>query len=520
MESTGSESKRKKFTMLMLEIRSGLPGFTGSYSEGVASIAAVIKKAGHDFELIHVTRPMAPEELAARVAKTSPDLVGYSSMTHTFPYLRVFAPAVKKALPRVPTLMGGVHAILNPNESIQVDGIDAVCLGEGETVVLPMIRRVQQERSFEDVPGLFVKHDGKIYRNPSTPMEVDLDSLPMPDRAIFDFSKLVSTREGVLYVFASRGCPYKCPFCSNHAIREQFPNSKDYLRYKSVQRVCEEIEAAAKTFPGRLRGIYFQDEILTMNLKWFSEFARVYPERIGIPFNCNLRADLVSERTADLLQQAGCNSVSIGLESGVERIRDEVVGKKISDAVFHQAFNRLRIRGIAVNTFSMVGLPGETPEEALETLFFNADSHVNKCMVSIFCPYPGTALHKKAEAAGILSPRMPDTFQDSTPLDQTTISSSQVRFIHDFFGEFIFLKRRKWPGPALREPLIRYVKRDGISMRVLSGAKRAAIFLLAAPYLMLGHYLFNRQSRVFKGRAGRPRGATLVPASSQSRCDY
>ena len=493
-----------KFTMLMLEIRSGVPGFSGSYSEGIASIAAVVKEAGNDFELIHLTRPTSAQKLAERVGRTKPDAVGYSCMTHTFPYLKAFAPAIKKALPNVPTLMGGVHAILNPQESIEVEGIDAVCLGEGETVVLPFLEQIERGQSFEDLTGLFVNHNGKVHRNAANPLVVNLDSLPMPDRSIFDFSKLITTREGVLYVFASRGCPYQCPFCSNHAIRSQAPNSKDYLRYKSVARVCDEIEIAASHFPGKLRGLYFQDEILTMNLNWFSEFANVYPRRIGIPFNCNLRADLVSERTADFLQKSGCNSVSIGLESGVERIRHMVVGKNISDEVFHKAFERLHERGIGVNTFSMIGLPGETPAEALETVFFNADSKVDKNMVSIFCPYPGTALHKMAVSSGILSSRMPDTFQDDTPLVQSTISAGQVRFIHDFFKEIVFLKRSRWPGAALREPLIRYVERDGLTMQVLSRSKRTARFLLTIPYLLVGRYIFNRQARVFKNRPGVP----------------
>ncbi len=493
-----------KFTMLMLEIRSGVPGFSGSYSEGIASIAAVVKQAGHEFELIHVTRPTSPEKLAERVAATKPDALGYSCMTHTFPYLKAFAPAIRKALPNVPTLMGGVHAILNPQESIEIEGIDAVCLGEGETVVLPFLERIRQGQSFEDISGLFVHHNGKIYRNAANPLVVNLDSLPMPDRSVFDFSKLVTTLEGVLYVFASRGCPYQCPFCSNHAIRSQAPNSKDYLRYKSVARVCDEIEIASGVFPGKLRGIYFQDEILTMNLAWFSEFANVYPRRIGIPFNCNLRADLVSERTADLLEKSGCNSVSIGLESGVERIRHLVVGKNISDEAFRKAFERLHVRGIGVNTFSMIGLPGETPADALQTVFFNADSQVDKNMVSIFCPYPGTKLHKLAEETGILSARMPDTFQDYSPLVQSTISASQVRFIHDFFKEIVFLKRSRWPGAALREPLIRYVERDGPSMKVLSSSKRTARFLLTVPYLLAGRFIFNRQSRVFKKRPAAP----------------
>jgi radical SAM superfamily enzyme YgiQ (UPF0313 family) len=484
--------------MVLLEIRSKLPGFSGYYSEGVASIAALAKRAGHEFKLFHVTRPVDPGQLARKIAATQPDLVGFSCMTHTFSYLKTFAKAIKQALPGVPTLMGGVHAILNPEESIRAEGLDAVCLGEGEGAMPEVFRRIQRRQPLDDVLGLWVKSGDRIMRNANAPMVEDLDSLPPPDRSVFDFERLVSTREKVLYVFASRGCPYKCPFCSNEAIRNQFPNAKNYLRYKSVERVCEEIESARRYFPKGLLGIYFQDEILTMKKSWFVRFAEIYPKRIGLPFNCNLRADLVSESTADLLKKSGCNSVSLGLESGVESIRHAVVGKPISDAECHRAFNRLRERGIRINTFNMVGLPGETSDDALNTVFFNAEANVDKSMVSIFCPYPGTPLHKQAFADGILTDHMPDTYSDDTPLVQSSISGSQIRFIHDYFGLIVRLLRARWPGPALKEPLRRFVRQDGWSLKTLVAAKRIVKYALTAPYLLFGRLFFNRQARVFQ----------------------
>jgi radical SAM superfamily enzyme YgiQ (UPF0313 family) len=487
-----------RMTMVLLEIRSKLPGFSGYYSEGVGSIAAQVKQAGHDFRLFHITRPTDPDKLARQLAVTRPDLVGFSCMTHTFSYLKAFVRAVKQVLPGVPTLMGGVHAILNPEESIQVDGLDAVCLGEGEAVMPAVMQRVEDRRPLDDVLGLWVKSGGRIIRNANAPLVEDLTALAPPDRSVFDFERLVSTRESVLYVFASRGCQYKCPFCSNEAIRDQFPNSKSYLRYKSVERVCEEIESARRYFPKGLLGIYFQDEILTMKKSWFVRFAEIYPRRIGVPFNCNLRADLISENTADLLKKSGCTSVSLGLESGVESIRGAVVGKPISDAECHRAFQRLRDRGIRTNTFNMVGLPGETPDDALDTAFFNAEAKIDKSMVSIFCPYPGTPLYKRALADGILSDNMPDTYSDDTPLVQSSISPSQVRFIHDYFGLIIRLVRARWPGGALKEPLRRLVRHDGWGLRALVAAKRMAKYLLTGPYLTLGRLFFNRQEKVFQ----------------------
>lgn len=484
-------------TMALLEIRSGLPGFTGYYAEGVASIAAVVRQLGHNFRLLHVTRPMDSTLFAERVTRGEPQLVAFSCMTHTFPYLKAFAAAVKEKLPHVPTLMGGVHAILSPEESIKVDGLDAVCQGEGEPVIAEVLERLADGKDLTDVLGLLVKKNGVIRKNPNAPMVEDLDSLPAPDRSVFDFNRLVSTREGVLYVFASRGCPYKCPFCSNEAIRNQFPNSNRYLRYKSVERVCEEIESSLQYFPNGLMGIYFQDEILTLKKSWFERFAEIYPKRIGVPYNCNLRADNVNERSADLLQKSGCNSVSIGLESGSERIRESVVGKHISDEEFRRAFELLHERGIRINTFNMIGLPGETSREALRTAFFNADTKTDKSMVSIFCPYPGTPLFKQAVASGILSDRMPDTYSEETPLDQKCITPSQVRFIHDYFGWIIRLRRAQWPGKRIEEPLQRFVERDGATLKVLVNLKRTVKYLLSAPYLWIGRLIYNRQAEVF-----------------------
>ena len=214
----------------------------------------------------------------------------------------------------------------------------------------------------------------------------------------------------------------------------------------------------------------------------------------------------MSEYTADLLKKAGCNSVSLGLESGVESIRHAVVGKPISDAECHRAFHRLHERGIQINTFNMVGLPGETADDALSTAYFNAEAKIDKSMVSIFCPYPGTPLHKKAVADGILSDHMPDTFSDDTPLIQDCISPTQVRFIHDYFGLIIRLIRARWPGAALKEPLRRFVRRDGWGLRLLIGGKRSLKYSLSAPYLFFGRLFFNRQAKVFQ--------AGLVP------CDH
>jgi radical SAM superfamily enzyme YgiQ (UPF0313 family) len=486
-----------KLTTVLLEVRSRFPGFSGHYSEGVASIAAAAKAAGHDFELIHLTRPLPPGKFAARLAASRPDVVGFSCMTHTFPYLKSYVQSVSSVVPRIPVVVGGVHAMLDPEGVLAVEGIDAVCLGEGETTMVSLLNRVQRTRGIQDLQGLWVREGPRIHRNPVAPLVENLDSLPIPDRGVFEFSKLVSTREGVLYVFASRGCPYRCRFCCNEAIRARYPNRGRYVRHKSVPRLCQEIEAAVDLFPGELRGIYFQDEILGLDKAWLAEFTAQYRRRFGIPFNCNLRADLVTAELAQRLHAAGCRSVSIGLESGSERIRGAVLGKKISDRQYREAFDLLARAGLKINTFSMLGLPGETCETALDTIRMNAAPQINKSMVSIFFPYPGTPLRDECLADGILTERIPDTYQETTALHQTTISRVQVEFLHDFFGALVALSRRRLGDRVLRTVLASFVRRGGASLRLLSLLTRALRRVLIPLYLGLGSQLLSRQSKIF-----------------------
>lgn len=503
-----------KLVIVLLEIRSGFPGFSGHYAEGIASIAASVKAAGHTFELIHLTQPTPSDAVVARIAATGADLVGFSCMTNTAPYLELYAPALRRALPGLPIVAGGVHPTLQPEDCLAIDGIDGVCIGEGERVAVEALDRLQQGHGLHDIPGLWLEHDGEIERNTPCLAAGSLDELPPPDRGVFDFANLMTSREGVLYVHASRGCPYRCRFCCNAALRERWPRGGKYLRYKSVERLCDEIEAAVAHFPGTLHGIYFQDEILGLDKRWLAAFAEAYPKRIGVPFNCNLRADNVTPEVVDWLARAGCRSVSIGLESGSERIRTTVLGKTISDRQFETAFRQLDDAGIRVATFSMVGLPDETLDDALATVRMNADRRVDRRMISIFFPFPGTGLHADVVANGLLSSRRPDTYQETTPLDQASISRRQVEFIHDFFGPLVALAGQG-RGGSMQRLVWALLRRDSRLLDVLVQLQRRLRRLAVPVYLATAGRLGSRQAKVFASQPARPATA-LRHASSQT----
>jgi anaerobic magnesium-protoporphyrin IX monomethyl ester cyclase len=499
-----------RFTMVLAEIRRDFPGFSGYYSEGAASLAAVLKERGNEFSLIHLTRPQSARRVADLVAASRPDVIGYSCMSHTFGYVAEYAAAIRQRLPHVPSIIGGVHATLHPDECLATPGIDAACTGEGE-IPLPLFldalarsgsrgNGAMRENLREQIPGIRTCVDGDGRPAPASPVVMDLDSLPFPDRSIFGGKELMSSREHVLYAFASRGCPFDCSFCCNDALRSHLPAETPAMRMKSPSRVCAEILRSDEYTSGKLMGIYFQDDLFPLSASWLRDFAREYAETVGIPFNCNLRADVVTEERTSFLREAGCVSVSIGVESGNESMRAGLLGKKITDAEFHRAFSLLQRAGIRINTFSMVGLPGETAGDAIETVCMNSHAAVNRPLCSIFYPYVGTALYDRCASEGLLTGRSSDTYGEVSVLRQSTITSRQVEFLHDFFALLVAGVRKFGRESGAMKAVFTLIRRDSFLLGPLTaayrGLRKPAIWL----YLAAGRVVANRQARVFTTR--------------------
>jgi len=203
-----------------------------------------------------------------------------------------------------------------------------------------------------------------------------------------------------LSLTVSRGCPFDCTYCCNDALRAQFPRPEKYVRIRSPQNAVALAERAAKRYEAR--SIRFEDDLLLVDEHWRSEFFDLYRRRTGLPFECNSRADTITPELVVLLKESGCISVDIGIESGDQRLRNEVLGKNISDAQIEQAFAVLGEAGIHTYAYNIVGLPTETCEMARRTYLLNRRVRPSAGTVFYFYPYPGTKLAGLAAEKGLL----------------------------------------------------------------------------------------------------------------------
>ena len=436
-----------------------VPGWRGYFYEGLASLAAVLEERGHQARLVHLVRREpagAVLERVARLAGEGPALAAFSFSTIQKAHVGDLAPRIREDL-GLPMIAGGIHATLDPRGTLEeFPSLDWVCRGDGEEVLPRLADLLEKGERPRAGGGLWVRDraTGTIRQGGVAPA-ADLSRLPPPRRDLFDLGNLQGAEQGILSAMSSRGCPFHCTYCCNKALREIYRNGRGaYLRQKPPERFVRELEEAVRIFPGPVGGFFFEDDIFGLDLDWLEAFSRLYRARLGLDFGCNLRPEMVNPRRADLLARTGCRRVHMGLESGDETLRKEVLGRNVTNALLEEAFRILGEAGISILTYNLLGLPGETPRSLLETIKLNARLAPAECQHSILYPFPGTEIHQRALREGLLSQRrVLDYFQD-TLLDLPGLSRRQILFFQARFSGLVRWYRRlgrlpRWLGRPL-----------------------------------------------------------------------
>jgi radical SAM superfamily enzyme YgiQ (UPF0313 family) len=381
----------------------------------VASMSAYLKK---DFPWVDVevypvlilrdSVKYSPAQYAQAVRDLKPDLIAFSVMSpHWFPMEPYFA-ELKKLMPEVPILIGGYQAMLSQEQTIANPDIDFICVGDGEYA---MGNIVQFLRGSKDGPvdGMWEKlNDGSVYE--SEPHQIgDLAALPFPDYDVFqkdggfdDVNSSIFGPKGklVLPVMTGRGCPYRCTYCCNTPVLAGWRNKKTFLRkYDPEEMVAELIRLRDKY---NVEYFEFWDELFLSNLKFVRAFFEIYKEKIGLPFAINSRVEVMSEEFCRTAAAAGCHTIWFGIESGDEKYRAEMLGRKMKNQQIIDAAENCKKAGINRLTFNIVGMPLETAENMRETLRLNQRIAPEFFFFFPYIPLRGTPLYEVAEKAGLL----------------------------------------------------------------------------------------------------------------------
>jgi len=376
---------------------------------GISYLSAIAKSAGHECRLVLLVSSdweLSNQLVEDGLAKFHPDIVAYTAVATQYGSIKQMAAEIRKKMPGVFQIIGGPHVSLNP-EGVLDGPFDTLCVGEGDEAFGELLDRLSAGDSISDIRNLWSRNaKGEISRNPTRPFLQDLDSLPFPDRDIWEpwmYQRAYNTQA----VLLARGCPYGCTYCSNHALHRLAPGK--YVRFRSPENIVEEIQCVLDRYP-ETPEVFFEVEAIALDQKWFFEFTgklAEFAEKTGhkLKYSCNFRVSKqsVSDDVFLALSRANIRTINIGLEAGSERVRQDILKRNYSNDEFIEAIRLADKHNIRYNIFNMIGLPTETRKEHQETVELNRLINPANSFTSIFHPYPGTDLYSQCEKLGMLS---------------------------------------------------------------------------------------------------------------------
>ncbi|MDP3427413.1 MAG: radical SAM protein, partial [Humidesulfovibrio sp.] len=311
---------------------------------GVMQLSAMAHTRGHTTDIVQLE-----DDYVDAIRKAAPGLLAVSMMSTEYVRMRSAIAKIRAALPELKILAGGPHPTFVPSciDDLAVDGI---CVGEGDYAFLDVLERCEAGRDWDGIPNIHTRTS----KNPPRPLVEDLDTLPFPDREIVYRNSPAVGSFRLRSFLSTRGCPFMCTYCFNHAYNAMYKGLGRVVRKRSVDNLLAEVEMVVRTYPTDF--LKFADDSFVLGVDdWLREFSVKYRQRVGLPFYCLVRADVVTPEMVRLLKEAGCVSVCMSIETGNETIRREVLHRNVTNERIIQAFDLFNAADIRIYTNNMLG---------------------------------------------------------------------------------------------------------------------------------------------------------------------
>jgi radical SAM superfamily enzyme YgiQ (UPF0313 family) len=358
----------------------------------LATCAAVLRQRGHQVRLRDcIVESVGFDRLAHIIAAFGPDLLVFNAVTPSIISDLSTARLAKSLDPAILCAAIGIHGTALPRETLELEpALDLVVRGEPEMTVAELA----EGGDISAVAGVSWRADGALTHNPDRSFVQDLDQLPFPawDLIQTDLYRMPFSGERFLLLGTGRGCPYRCTFCAD---RTYYGNR---LRLRSPTSVADEIERNIRDFG--IRDFLFWSESFTLSRRFACAVAEeIVRRRIEVRWVCNSRVDHVDRELLELFRRAGCWMIGYGIESGVQRILDSV-RKGVTVEQARAAVAASHAAGLQVTGHCVLGFPGETRADILQTIRFARELDLDFAQFYCAVPFPGSELYDEARAAG------------------------------------------------------------------------------------------------------------------------
>jgi radical SAM superfamily enzyme YgiQ (UPF0313 family) len=394
--------------LVLTNIETPRTGSSGHPPLGIAYLASYLMKyiGFHDISIVD-----KPKDYFRAIKKLNPDIVGIGYCTTDAPTAVELAEKIKSEL-NIPTIAGGQHISQIPHTLSKA--FDACTIGEAEQTFLELMKVFLKNNRFEshtlkNISGIAFHNNGNVVINERRPLIEPLDKIPFPARDLFDMDNYLAPRRSITdkklsrgtHMFTSRGCPFKCIFCSS----SHFWKS---IRYNSAKYVVEEMKMLVDKY--RVEGILIFDDLFAGDTNRMREIIRLMKEegfKDKLTFRCYTRVQLVAdEERCKLMKEMGITDLSLGFESGSQKILSYIKDGNVTIEQSRKAIENAKKYGFTIHGCFVLGSPMETKEDMLKTLKFIKNNPIDTIDLCLLTPFPGSKLWDYAKEKGFVSDNM------------------------------------------------------------------------------------------------------------------
>ena len=361
-------------------------------SLSLAYVAGVAEAEGVKIQFVDANAlGLSQAETAEKVKAFRPDLLAFTITTYLFYQTLEWVRGLREAV-GVPTLLGGVHMGIYPEETFSHRAIDYGCTGEAEVVLPDFLRAMNGGADLSTVKGLIWRDGDRIVVNPDADMLMNVDGTPLPARHHLPndrYFSFISQFKNFTPLITSRGCPFRCIFCEQGGLK---------FRGRSAVDVVDEIEECYHTY--RVRELDFFDSSFTVDKRRVIAICdEIRRRKIEVVWAIRSRVDLVDDEVLDALRAAGCKRIYYGIESAVPEIL-ATLRKKANVDQIRTVMAQTRKHRIDTFGYFLVGSPGETDETIRRSVRFALDLKLDYAQFSKVTPMPATELYRMLLAEG------------------------------------------------------------------------------------------------------------------------
>lgn len=388
------------------------------------------------------------DEFRSKLNSFNPDIVAFSVLSDEVEVAHRCAKESKRWKPSVINIFGGKYPTISPEDAIAHDFIDFICVSEGLEAFPEWLEALKSGKDLLKIKNIWGKLNNKVVKNPIRPLSKDLDSLPYLYWGHFDKRDFIKPFNGKAYrggdYMANWGCVYECSYCINKYLHDLHGRNAFVRRY-TPERAVSELKYLKEKY--QLSFFKFHDEdFLLRDAASFEKFAGLYKKELGLPFVIETNPRSVNKINARLLKEMNCVSASLGVESGNEYIRKNILKRKESREDVLKAFHTLNDVGIRTVAFLMLGLPFDSREAIFDSIELMREARVRVPNLGIFFPFEKTELREVSIKNGFYDPKEVPVYTNNIPaLNQKTLTRQDLLNLRKVFNLYVKFPRSFWP---------------------------------------------------------------------------